>query len=382
MARIKKTLLDVKDIIPKLNQIVTAVSKAVETGATDSVLGQIAESSRSLISARFAALGVLDSTGRFLDYHVASESAETNDMIRSSLPDGRGLLGLVMDEKRSLLVDTVITDPEAAGFPSGHPEVKHLLGVPIHIGNQMLGILYLIDRCDGKPFDGNDLLIVEILASYAALTITGVHFSEQRQRISLYEERERIAMELHDGIIQSLYGIGMQLELARADGQIDVAEIKDVVKSLDDVINDIRYTIRDLRKKELGIRPIKETFENILGRLHIPTGIAVRIQASEARSSLTSAQHETVGMILIEAVSNAIRHAGPKEITITAREDIQYFTLMIRDDGRGFDPEDTISSGGGMGLNNIRQRAKMAGGDLKIESNDMGTTLTITLPML
>lgn len=373
---------DIKDIIPKLNQIVSAVSNAVETGTLEEVLKKIADFNRSLINAKYAAIGVPNGKGEFLYFQVSGLTDEEQDRLRANPPQGLGLLGMIMAEKRTLLVDTIISDPRSAGFPEGHPEMKHLLGVPIRIGNQLLGILYLTDREDGQPFEEEDQLITEIMAGYAALAIAGSNLSEQKERIALLEERERIAMELHDGIIQSLYGIGMQMEIARSDGEFDMDEVKDVITSLDDVINDIRFYIRDLRLTNYQQLTLRESLMDMLTRLHIPPSISLVLEVPHRRTSLSPTQLEGISHITVEAVSNAIRHANATEIVVKASEEAGLFTLIVKDDGQGFNAESELCRGDGMGLNNIKHRVALYGGKFAIDSAvQKGTTIRIDIPI-
>ncbi|MCA9915565.1 MAG: GAF domain-containing protein, partial [Anaerolineae bacterium] len=162
------------------------------------------------------------------------------------LPVGHGLIGAIMQERKTIRLESMQDDPRSVGFPSDHPEMKSFLGVPIIVGEQLYGMLYLSDKEDGTAFNDEDQLLIETLAGYAALAIATAEIRQQHNRLRILEERERIGMELHDGIIQSLYGIGMVVDMMRRnESKISPEKLQPVVESLNNVIDDIRHYITD-----------------------------------------------------------------------------------------------------------------------------------------
>jgi GAF domain-containing protein len=166
------------------------------------------------------------------------------------LPRGRGLLGAIMQEREAIRLERMQDDPRSSGFPPHHPHMERFLGVPILVGDHLFGMLYLTDRIDGKPFNDQDQWLIETIAGYAALAIAGVELREQQRRVALLEERDRISMELHDGVIQSLYAIGMYLELIRTSETLKPSDLTQATRDLDSVITDIRSYIQNLKARE------------------------------------------------------------------------------------------------------------------------------------
>lgn len=152
----------------------------------DAVLQRIVEVAKDVVSAKYAALGVADTNGRLLKFITAGIS-EADRAAIGPLPVGHGLLGELIHTGVPLLVDDISKDPRSSGFPPNHPPMKSLVGMPITLGDRILGNLYLTDRTDGKPFDETDLNAVAVLASHAASAI---------DRASLYrqirEQRDRL----------------------------------------------------------------------------------------------------------------------------------------------------------------------------------------------
>jgi signal transduction histidine kinase len=269
-------------------------------------------------------------------------------------------------------------DPRSIGFPSGHPHMISLLGVPIKAGPQLMGILYLCDREDDQPFDENDQMLIETVAGYAAVAIAGALLNEQQSQLRTLEERERIGMELHDGVIQSLYAIGMHLDLMRVSDKLNKQDVGKIIDSLNLVIEDIRRYILDL--KSAGNVTIYSCFRDILNRLYVPGDLHVEIDAPEEPPPFTVATFEAICQIANEAISNAVRHADAKHLVIRTLYEQDRFQIAIIDDGSGFDLE-SVNEHSGLGLRNMRQRARLHDGNVKIDTAPgKGTRLTITIP--
>ncbi|MCS7071014.1 MAG: GAF domain-containing sensor histidine kinase, partial [Anaerolinea sp.] len=269
---------------------------------------------------------------------------------------------------------------DSIGFPAHHPTMDSFLGVPIIIGEHLFGMLYLCDREDGLPFDETDQWLIETLAGYAALAIAGAQLREQKHRLTQLEERERIAMELHDGIIQSLYAIGMQVELMRSAATVSKQDFLGVMQSLNGIIEDIRAYILNLKTSNSGKRTVKDIVDSALARLYVPEHLKIDLNGATQTLPFSPATIEAVSQMVMEAISNVIRHAEARHLTIQAMQQDQYFELRIIDDGRGFD----LGSVGdhGLGLQNIQRRARLNGGSLEIiTAPGEGTTLTLRLPV-
>lgn len=369
---------DAHNLLNSLKDIASAVMYAAEAGSLEQTLERIAQVSRELVRARYAALGVPDGRGGLKYFKVAGMTPEEIRQV-GHLPAGRGLLGVIMNERQPLRLADMRSDPRAAGFCPRHPLMTALLGVPVQVGPQLFGILYLCDREDGQPFTEADQWLIETLAGYAALAIAGAQLSEQQARLKLLEERERIGMELHDGVIQSLYAIGMRLDLMRSDGVLHASDLQTVINDLNGVIEDIRRYILNL--KAAHYKTVYAGFRELVERLHVPRHIAVEINAPDQPPPFTPATFEAICQIANEALSNAVRHAHATRISISTQLDQNLFQIVIADDGQGFDLE-TVRHHNGLGLHNIQQRARLYGGQVNIETAPgRGTRLTITIPM-
>ncbi len=367
-------------ILTQLKDIASAVMYAAEGTTLEQVLERIAEVSRNLVNAKYAALGVPDGKGGLRFFKVSGMTPEAVAQL-DHLPVGKGLIGAIMEDRSTIRLENMNEDPRAAGFCRAHPVMTSLLGVPIQVGQRLFGTLYLCDREDGQPFSEDDAWLVETMAGYAALAIAGMQLNEQQQRLTLLEERERIGMELHDGVIQSLYAMGMRLDLMRLSGEIDPEAIPDVIDNLNEVIEDIRRYIMNLRRRDTPQKTIRDALRDIINRFHTSDSIQFELDAPDVHPRFTATTFEAIGQMVNEAISNAVRHADATLIRVSAERGERHLVVTVADNGKGFDPQNQMHQDG-LGLLNMRQRASLYGGDVKIETGiDQGTRLTIRVPV-
>jgi signal transduction histidine kinase len=370
---------DVTVILETLKTIAAAVVGAANADNLRAMLQRIAVVAQQLVQTRYAALGVPSEHGTMQYFEVAGMNEADVRRIPHP-PVGRGLLGVIMHEREKLRLEHMRDDPRHVGFPQHHPQMESLLGVPIAASGKLFGMLYLTDRLDGQPFTEADEWLVESLAGYAALAISGKHLSEQNARLALLEERERVGMELHDGVIQSLYAIGMGLQLLRFSHPQLADAISESTRSIDQVIADIRRYILNLKAGEDDEpRTLRDRLADSLSRLYIPDALDVTITVPDAAGTFPPAVMDTICQIATEAVSNLIRHAGASAARIVIANDALGWRMVIADDGRGFDPDATTM---GFGLRNMRQRAHLLGGEVVVESAPgEGTRIIVTMPV-
>ena len=371
---------EVTIVLGTLKDIAEAVIHAAEAGSLKQVFQQIAYVAQQLVHSRYAALGIPSEHGTMMYFEVVGLEPEAVKRI-SHPPIGRGLLGLIIEEREILRLEHMSEHPRSVGFPENHPYMDRLLGVPVQTGQQLFGMLYLTDRLDDQPFTQEDQWLVESLAGYAALAIAGTQLSEQRGRLMLLEERERVGMELHDGIIQSLYAIGMQLQLLKLTQPAVGDDVSKATHSLDAVIEDIRHYILNLKVATYEQQTLRSALQDVVARLHVPDSLRIQISAPDRQPPFSPPVVEAVCQIAYEAISNIIRHADATEAQIETSEDIAQFQMVIRDNGRGFSLS-SDSEHEGLGLRNMMQRARIYGGEVVLDSTPGGgARLTLRLPL-
>ncbi|MBI5960183.1 MAG: GAF domain-containing protein, partial [Chloroflexi bacterium] len=244
-----------------LSRAATAITRELSLPRT---LQTITDIARELVQARYAALGVPDEDGGLKAFITSGMGP---DEIRHSggEPHGQGLLGALLETDATIRLDDLTQDGRSVGFPPEHPMMRRFLGVPIISHGERLGNLYLTDPLDNEPFSEDDERLIVLLANHAAVAIANARLSEQLQQIAQSRERDRIGMELHDGVIQSVYAIGMKLEILR--GQFPMSaeqanQYQSVIGDLNQIIEDIRQYIRNLRSAREEQATFKQRLDN------------------------------------------------------------------------------------------------------------------------
>ncbi len=365
----------------KLNALSEAARAITAELSLDRVLKKLAEIAAKLVNARYAALGVPDGKGGLEQFHVYGMTEEQFDRI-DHLPLGRGLLGLLLTQPEAIRLEKMHQDPRSTGFCAHHPKMTSFLGVPIMSRGKNLGNLYLCDRLDSQPFSEDDQRMVELLAAHAAVAIENAHLSEQLRNLAIVEERDRISMELHDGIIQAIYAIGIKLELTRLTlvQRPEVAEqIDSANRDLNRVIEDLRTYIRNLRTSPERSKSLHEQLDEIAeGFRQVSSGRLV-MDVPRSVTLVDEEQIHAIVQITREALSNVVRHANAAEVYFELHESPSEVILVIADNGVGFDVE---THAAGSGLRNIRHRVQQLNGQIDVSSQPgRGTTITVTLPL-
>jgi signal transduction histidine kinase len=371
-------------VLRQLRYITSLAMNAAEAETLEQVLQQIADAARELIGARYAALGVPNQKGGLRFFKVSGITQAEIARIHHR-PVGVGLLGVIMETRKPMRLNDMNSDSRAAGFPEGHPHMNSLLGMPIQIGDQLFGTLYLTDKESGDAaFTEEDEWLLEMMASSAALAIAGAQIRESQQNIARLQERDRIAMELHDSVIQSLYALGLGLDFASRADSIPPEMVKETLRGLNQIIEDIRAYILKLNVTDHGHAhtPLRQHIERAVADLYMPPDLSVKIKAPDTPSGLDHEVLEGVKSIIHECLSNVIRHAEASCVLIEVKEDKSHFHLTVTDDGKGF-PASNLKKQQGLGLNNMRKRARLYGGVVSVESEPgKGTKIKLNIPLL
>jgi signal transduction histidine kinase len=168
-------LIGTRDKMDGLLDAVLAVASGLELNTT---LRRIVQVAIDLVEARYGALGVAAEDGSLAQFIYIGIDGHTRDLI-GHLPDGQGLLGLVIDEAKPLRLDEMSRHPASVGFPANHPPMKSFLGVPVRVGDDVFGNLYLTEKKNGESFTEDDEVVVQALAAAAGIAIENAHLYEQ-----------------------------------------------------------------------------------------------------------------------------------------------------------------------------------------------------------
>jgi signal transduction histidine kinase len=363
-----------------------ALSAEVEL---ETVLKTFVGLAMEITGARYGALGVLGvdrpAIERFITEGVTEEAREAI----GHPPVGKGILGLLIKERRSIRIPDVMTDPRGVGFPPNHPPMHSFLGAPVKAMGRVFGNLYLTEKAGGSEFSVDDEAALEVLATQAGVAIDNARLYEETQRaerelarLQVLEDRERIAKEMHDGVIQSLFAVGMGLQgiSAMVDDEAVARRIENAVEEVDRAIRDLRNYIFGLRPGILADRHLGQALRELAQDVEARSGVVVAVDVDERVAAELTGRAADVVQLVREALSNVERHASATtcRITLVSGRSNDVAELVIDDDGSGFDPAVRVD---GMGLANLTDRLRSMGGELAIESAPGdGTTIRATIP--
>ena len=362
-----------------------------------SVLTRIAKAASELADARYVAIGVLDASGSGLsDFITVGVDEETRAAIGPP-PRGLGVLGLLIAQPKAVRLADLSVHPDSTGFPPAHPPMSSFLGVPIRVKGRVFGNLYLTEKLGAAEFSEEDEALVSTLGLAAGIALDNARLLEQSADLTMSLDRERIARDLHDLVIQRLFATGLTLQAAASQAAHETAttpgsetspdrsiatRIGGAIDDIDDVIRQIRTTIFALGDQRAPGRSVRSDILTITREAAAVIGFEPHLALLGPIDTVVSGTlAEHLLAVLREAISNVVKHAlaTSLEVRVEAGEQV---SLTVADNGTGFDP-DAPHPGvdGGRGVANIAERARLLGGTLTLSPNKpSGTVLTWTVP--
>lgn len=390
---------------------VERTSRLVESGLVigrgielESTLRRLVESARRVVGARYAALGVLTDDGHALARFVWSGIDDATAMNIGRLPAGRGLLGRLITDPRPLRVQHIGAHPSSSGLPPGHPPMHTFLGVPVSLGDEVYGNLYLTDR-EGGPFTEDDERLAVVLAQQAAMAIANARAAaDERKRLTesaalaaarsreeaaaeghrrairaQEAERVRVARELHDETGQVLTAVA--LELRALEGHVDDVgreRLAGARRTLADATAALRDLALRLRPSGLREHGLASAIERQADRLRVEAGVHVDVSV-EGVDDLAEEVEITIFRVVQEGLTNIQRHADAGTVSVLVRGAPRRVRVVMEDDGRGFDPAAPTDR---LGLAGIRERVALLDGSATFDSSPGGgTTVVVEIPL-
>ncbi|MGO8873746.1 MAG: GAF domain-containing sensor histidine kinase [Acidimicrobiales bacterium] len=366
----------------KLRRVLEAVLLLESDLELPVLLRHVIEEARSMTNARYGALGVLNANGTALaEFLTSGLGPEVEEQI-GNRPTGKGVLGLLISDPRPLRLANLGAHPESYGFPHGHPRMDSFLGVSIHVRDEVYGNLYLTDKLGWSEFTQDDEALVSALAAAAGIAIENARLHERVQQVAIYEERDRLARDLHDNVIQRLFAVGLSLQsLAGLPTLTPVADrVQATVADIDDTIRQIRASIFELTSSD-GDRGVRSAVLALVQELGPMLGFDPKVVFDgpvDTAIAATVAEHLLAATR--EAVTNVAKHAEATVATVTVVVAEGTCRLEVGDNGRGLGGP---SNGeGGLGLVNLRRRAEKLHGSFDARNRPSGgTVLTWQVPI-
>lgn len=366
----------------RLLTAVNLVANAILEGQDiDEVLGLVARHARELVNARVATVTTPFSE-RDLILRVA-DGENAASLAGTRFPASGSISGEIMGSGEPVVVPDLSSDERSSGPLAQLGTIKGALFVPLAVRGRSFGTLGVGNHEDDDPFSEEDLEMVRTFAAQAAIALEHQRITDELQRLALVEDRERIAKELHDDVIQSLFAEGMALQasLGRVnDSSAMEVRISQAVENIDRVIRDLRNYIFGLRPGAAADRQVERSLNDLALSFERADGATIEVVIDPTAASQVAGRAADVVQLAREAISNAVRHSGCDLVRVTLSSDGENVALEVSDDGKGFvypPPADH-----GHGLRNLRERAAALGGELSIESETgTGTLVRVTIPL-
>ncbi len=297
---------------------------------------------------------------------------------------GEGYPGIVAKTRKPLVGRQLANDSNFRRNAVVEAGFQQIACVPLLSGENLMGVMSVATRTN-DPFDERNVQMLVAVGAWAGLAIENARLHSNARRLAVLEERDRIGMDLHDGIIQSIYGVGLALEgvqhTLKEDPQVAKDRIHQAIDGLNQAIRDIRAYILDLRPRQLGNEGLLAGIKRLIAEYRAHTFSEVNFTGPDSdMKDLPHTQSLTLFHICQEALANAAKHAKAKKVQIVVWTTNERALLEIKDDGLGFDLE-KMQTSIGHGLANMQTRAHAVGGDIEISSvPGEGTTILVWVP--
>ncbi|MDP9340760.1 MAG: GAF domain-containing sensor histidine kinase [Actinomycetota bacterium] len=363
-------------------EAVREVATAILAGTDqEAVLELIARRARELVGAALSTIATPDD-GDTLVIHVAD--GDGADALRGmSFPVEASVSGEVIRSGEAVLLEDASADPRIFQPVVRTGRIGPAMFVPLSIRDRTFGTLLVANHPSGRVFDQEDLDVIRTFGDQAVLALEYTRVQRELHRLAVLEDRERIAKELHDGVIQALFAVGMGLQgtagLVR-DAELE-SRIEGAVAEIDRVIRDLRNYIFGLRPGILADRQLDQAIRHLAVEFQDRTGVVTVVDIDpEVASEITGKAGDVIQLVR-EALSNVGKHAEATTCRVSLHRGEGGAVLEIDDDGRGFDPRAADGAGLGQGLPNLRGRTEALGGKMELLSApDEGTTVRVLLP--
>jgi len=337
------------------------------------VLRRITEAATELVGARYGALGVLSADGTYLSAFVTVGIGDEEADEIGELPKGNGILGLLIVRPEPLRLDDLSQHPESFGFPPHHPKMTSFLGVPIQIRGRVFGNLYLTEKQGGATFTQADEDLAVGLAAAAAIAIENSRLLARERELDIANERERIARDLHDTVIQRLFATGLSLQSAARLSKEDevVARIHQAVDELDITVRDVRASIFELNPPATSSHGLRRRLLAVGDELFDALGSSPTFRfEGPVDSAVPDELALHVVAVVREGLANAAKHAGSPTFDVRVAVEADRVAVTVADRGRGLGDRRP----GSHGLDNLASRAAEVGGHFQIQNREGGGT--------
>ncbi|HAF48730.1 MAG TPA: hypothetical protein DCL08_05750 [Anaerolineaceae bacterium] len=298
---------------------------------------------------------------------------------------GESLIGKTAQNGQPILVNLPYEEDQYLNNQSlVENKIKQIACFPLTSRSEVLGVISIATHQE-QELDDMDQQLLSSIASWVGTTLENVRLNIQGRRLAVLEERERIGMDLHDGVIQSIYAVGLTLEHARLllgeEPEQTRKRINQSIEDLNSTIRDLRAFIMDMRPRQLYEENLMEGLQRLVNEFQANSLVETTLNGpSDGLENLPDAHAIALFHICQEALANIAKHAQASKVEILVWTTTDRVLMEVQDDGRGFDPGQ-VRVTLGHGISNMQTRARNVGGDLEITTEPgEGTTIMAWMP--
>jgi signal transduction histidine kinase len=366
---------------PALQAMSDAVLAIAAELSVEPILQKLVHAARELVGARYAALGVPDGQGAFAQF-ITSGMSDKLIATMGPLPRTHGLLGAMLESERPYRTSDIRRDARFRGWwPRAHPEMRSFMGVPIVSRSGIIGAFYLTEKEGAPEFGDADERLIQMFAAHAAVAIENARLYERSRELSIAEERNRLARELHDSVSQKLFGVVLTAEAAATLLDRDSGSARTQLRRVQELATE---AMEELRSLIFELRPAALEAEGLATALRKHVEALRRVYRRDiglhvvGKPELAPSTESEVFRIAQEALANALRHAQAMRVDVVLDSRDGRLVVTVADDGIGFEAHSAPVRSRRLGLTSMEERARAVGGTLRIESAPgAGTTVRL-----
>lgn len=300
----------------------------------------------------------------------ASHGFDPGTVAQIAIAQGQGLAGRVAISGEPAIVEDTSLDEHVTPFIVKAEKLRALMQVPIRVAGEVFGV-FSADYLQPHQFSEGEEKLLMAFAQRAGLAIETARLFEREEQITVMQERNRLARDLHDSVTQSMYGVSLFAEVALQllkSGELEktrqnLQELKEMALG---ALGEMRLLIYELRpsvfEQEGLLAAIQARLDSVEARVGLETNLII-----EGKIALPVKIEEGLYRIAQEALNNVLKHSHAKTVTVSLRQDQQAVTLEIADDGDGFDPVQACETGC-MGIHGMQERAAEMNAEFEIIS--------------
>jgi len=388
-ARMYKELVERDEALSQRNKDLGLLNNIGEmlasTDQMDEILERILDNVISYLQVEAGEIFLTEEDGLSLRMAIhqgeAAEGFWTKDQFRM----GEGFVGLVAESGLPMVSTSLQQDMRflrrkviSAGF-------KCVACIPLIAHGNVVGVMGIATR-HTQRLNQREISLLTAIGTWAGVAIENIRLNQQSRRLAVLEERERIGMDLHDGIIQSIYAVGLALDYARMEVESSphkaIGKLEQAIEGLNSTIRDIRTYIMDLRPRQFRGENLKDSLQRLVDETRANTHLEIILTGPEDGDLILPTVIATALFhICQEALANVAKHAQAHQASIDLWTAPGRVLLEITDDGVGFDLP-RIRMALGHGLANMVTRARKVGGDIELNSEPgKGTTILAWAPL-